>query len=153
MWEKAKVHFNKISPENREKYRLEQFLSELDNKEQLKYKDPTAAGLLAIVPGAGHLYCERHRDALVSFLVNGALIFAAYEAFDHDQNALGGIVALFEVGLYSGNIYSAVSSAHKYNRYEKDRFLKYLKEQAKIDLSFGGTGGNKTFILSCRVPF
>jgi tetratricopeptide (TPR) repeat protein len=153
LWENAKVHFNKISPKNREKYRLEQFLNKLDNKEQLKYKDPTAAGLLAIVPGAGHLYCERYRDALVSFLVNGALIFAAYEAFDHDQNALGGMVALFEVGLYSGNIYSAVSSAHKYNRNEKDRFLKYLKEQAKIDLSFGGTGGNKTFTLSCRVPF
>ncbi len=153
LWENAQACFNKISPQNREKYRLEQFLKELDNKKQLKRKDPAAAGLLAIVPGAGHLYCERYRDALVSFLVNGALIFAAYEAFDHDQNALGGIITLIEIGFYSGNIYSAVGSAHKYNRRERDRFLRYLKEQTKVAISFGGAEGNKTFMLSCRFSF
>jgi tetratricopeptide (TPR) repeat protein len=145
--------FNKISPQNREKYRLEQLLKELDKGKQLKRKDPSVAGLLAIVPGAGHVYCERYRDALVSFLVNGALIFAAYEAFDEDQNALGGIITLLEVGFYSGNIYSAVSSAHKYNRRERDRFLKYLEEHSRIRVSLDEPRDRASVLISYQLLF
>jgi len=153
LWENAQTCFDKISPQNRETYRLKQLLDELDKKKLLKRKDPTTAGLLAIVPGAGHLYCERYRDAFVSFLVNGALIFAAYEAFDHDQNVLGGIITLVEVGFYSGNIYSAVSSAHKYNRDEKNRFLRYLQKRSRIKISLTGPQHNNAFLLSCQVLF
>jgi len=153
LWENAQTCFDKISAQNREKYRLRHLLKELDRKKLLKRKDPSIAGLLAIVPGAGHLYCKRYRDALVSFLVNCALIFAAYEAFDHDQEALGGIITFVEIGFYSGNIYSAVSSAHKYNRDEKNRFLRYLKEHAKINISLAGPQENKALMLSCRLSF
>lgn len=153
LWGNAQTYFDKISAQNREKYRLEQLLKELDKKKLFKRKHPSIAGLLAVVPGAGHLYCERYRDALMSFLVNGALIFAAYEAFDHDQNALGGIITFVELGFYSGNIYSAVSSAHKYNRDEKKRFLRYLKEHGKINISLGGSEGNKALMLFCQFSF
>jgi len=152
LWEDAQTCFDKISLQNREEYKLKQLSDELDKKKLLKRKDPTTAGLLAIVPGAGHLYCERYRDGFVSFLVNGALIFAAYESFDHDQDVLGGIITLVEVGFYSGNIYSAVSSAHKYNLDEKNRFLKYLEEHAKVGISLGGPE-KKALMLSCRVSF
>jgi hypothetical protein len=152
-WENAQACFDKISAQNREKYRLKRLLKELDNKKALKHKNPTTAGLLAIVPGAGHLYCERYRDALVSFLVNGALILAAYETFDNDQNALGGIITFVELGFYSGNIYSAVSSAHKYNRDEQNRFLRYLKQNAKVNISLRGSDKNTALVLSCRLPF
>ena len=151
--ENAQTCFDKISAQNREKYRLKQLLKELENQKAVKRKDPATAGLLAIVPGAGHLYCERYRDALVSFLVNGALILAAYEAFDNDQNALGGIITFVELGFYSGNIYSAVSSAHKYNRDEENRFLRYLKENAKIDISLRESERNMALVLSCRLSF
>jgi tetratricopeptide (TPR) repeat protein len=151
--EDAETCFNKISPGNREKYRLQQLLQELDKEQKLRRKNPATAGVLGIVPGAGHLYCERPRDALASFLINGALIFAAYEAFDHDQDVLGGIITLVELGFYSGNIYSAVSSAHKFNRHEKYYFLKRLKEEARVNFSLGGQQGDKMFVLSCRVPF
>jgi tetratricopeptide (TPR) repeat protein len=153
LWEDAHTYFEKISPQSREKYRLRQLSQELDKKNLLKRKDPSIAGLLAIVPGAGHLYCKRYRDALVSFLVNGALILAAYEAFDHDQNALGGIITFVEVGFYAGNIYSAVNSAHKYNLDEKDRFLRYLKDRARISISLGGPQENKALMLSCQLSF
>jgi tetratricopeptide (TPR) repeat protein len=152
-WENAQAYFDKISAQNREKYRLKQLLKELDNEKALKHKDPTTAGLLAIVPGAGHLYCQRYRDALVSFLVNGALILAAYEAFDNDQNALGGIITFVELGFYSGNIYSAVSSAHKYNRDEENRFLRYLKQNAKIDISLRGSDRSMALVLCCQLSF
>ena len=89
LWEKARDGFERISFQNRDKYNIRQILIELDRKLSLKRKNPTIAGILAIVPGAGHLYCERKRDAFVSFLLNGAMIYAAYEAFDNDLNALG----------------------------------------------------------------
>lgn len=153
LWEKARESFEKISPQNRERYNLKQILIELKKQRPLKGKNPTIAGLLAIIPGAGHLYCNRKRDAFISFLLNGAMIYAAYEAFDHDLDALGGIITLFELGFYSGNIYSAVSSAHKYNRDEKNRFLNSLKGHANLNISFVRPDGNKSLLLACRLSF
>lgn len=153
MWEKARECFETISPQNRERYNLERLSIELKNRTPIKGKNPTVAGLLAIMPGAGHLYCERKRDAFVSFLLNGIMIYAAYEAFENDLHALGGIIALFELGFYSGNIYSAVSSAHKYNRDKRNRFLQYLKKHTKMNLSFVGPDKGKSLLLSCQFSF
>jgi tetratricopeptide (TPR) repeat protein len=153
MWAKARGCFEKISPQNRERYNLEQLSIELKKKTPIKRKNPYTAGLLAIIPGAGHLYCERKRDAFVSFLLNGVMIYAAYEAFDNDLDALGGIIALFELGFYSGNIYSAVSSAHKYNRDGKNRFLKYLKENVRINISLGRPNEGESLLLLCQFSF
>ncbi|UCG99850.1 MAG: tetratricopeptide repeat protein [Deltaproteobacteria bacterium] len=153
LWEKARESFEEISPQNRERYNIKQILTELKEKRPLTRKNPTVAGLLAIIPGAGHLYSERKRDALISFLLNGAMIYAAYEAFDHDLDALGGIITLFELGFYSGNIYGAVSSAHKYNRDEKNRFLNYLKEHSKINISLVSPKKNKSILLACQFSF
>lgn len=153
LWEKARDSFERISPQNRERYNIRQILIELDRKLPLKRKSPTIAGILAIVPGAGHLYCERKRDAFVSFLLNGAMIYAAYEAFDNDLNALGGIITFFELGFYSGNIYSAVSSAHKYNRDKKTKFLDYLKKHAKINISSVSLNHETYLFLLCQFSF
>lgn len=153
LWEKARESFERISAQNWEKYNIKQILIGLDKKIPLKRKSPTTAGLLAIIPGAGHLYCERRRDAFISFLLNGAMIYAAYEAFDDDLNALGGIITLFEIGFYSGNIYSAVSSAHKYNRDEKSNFFKYLKKHTKISISSVNPNQEPSILLLCQFPF
>jgi len=153
LWEKAQKYFEEISVQNRKKYNLKGIVMELERKLPLKGKNPTTAGLLAIIPGAGHLYCERKRDALISFLLNSAMIYAAYEAFDHDLNVIGGIIAFFELGFYSGNIYSAVNSAHKYNRDEKSKFLDYLKNNTKIDISSGILNKNRSLLLMCQFSF
>jgi len=153
LWEKARESFEEISFQNRESYNIKNLLMEIHRKTPLKGKSPTIAGLLAIVPGAGHLYCERKRDAFISFLLNGAMIYAAYEAFDRDLDALGGIIVLFELGFYSGNIYSAVSSAHKYNRNAEKQFLDHLKETETIDISFDNTNKSSPFLLLCRFYF
>ena len=152
-WENAQTCFHKISHGNREKYRIEHLLKELNKKKHLKRKNPAAAGLFAILPGAGHLYCERRRDALLAFLVNGALILAACEAFDQELYALGGVITVVELGFYSGNIYSAVSSAHKYNRDERNRFLRDLEERAKIKISVAGPQHSEAVLLSCQFLF
>ena len=153
LWEKAQKCFDEISAQNRKKYNLEEIVMELDRKLPLKRKNPTTAGLLAIIPGAGHLYCERKRDGLISFLLNGAMIYAAYEAFDNDLNVIGGIITFFELGFYSGNIYSAVNCAHKYNRDEKSKLLDYLKKSTKINFSMNNTNQHASFFLSCNFSF
>jgi len=122
---------------------------EIEKKEELSRKSPTTAGILAaVLPGAGHLYVERPRDALVAFLLNGAFIWGAAELFHHDNYVAGGILAFFELGWYSGNIYSAVSSAHKYNRDKENEFIKKLKN--RFSLAYYHEGGDQGIVISHR---
>jgi len=136
-WEKARKYFGKISNQNKEKFRLKKLADELDKERQIAKKDPRLAGFLSIIPGGGYLYNERYQDALIAFLLNGGLIWAAYEAFDNDNDALGAIISFVEVGFYAGNIYGAASSAHKYNRNKTEQFIENLKKNTKIQLSAG----------------
>lgn len=153
LWNKAIESFEKVSAPNREKYKLKDTLAELEAELPLSTKNPTLAGILAVVPGAGHLYCGRKRDALISILLNGVMIYAAYEAFDNDLIAIGSIITVFELGFYGGNIYSAVSSAHKYNRNAKARFLDELRTKTKVDISSGNPHTDQTFLLTYRFSF
>lgn len=102
--------------------------------EALPSKNPTTAGVLAVVPGLGHLYCNRPKDAVVAFLLNGLTIWAAIEAFDEDLDVLGGVLLLLESGWYTGNIYSAVNSAHKYNRKVRNDFRGSLPDRLNLNL-------------------
>lgn len=150
-WDNARLYFEKISRANREKFRLERLSAELAREAGIARKNPTLAGALSIVPGGGYLYCERYQDALFAFLLNGAMIWAAYEAFDDDNPALGALLTLVEVGFYSGSIYGAVGSAHKYNRGKTERFIENLKKYTKIDLS--GDPESKSIRLSLKFTF
>ena len=107
--------------------------------EDLPYKRPVYAGTLAaLMPGLGHAYVSRYRDATVAFLLNGLFIWAAAESFNRDHEVLGGILTLLEVGWYAGNIYSAVNCAHKHNRKLQNDFRDSLKDQ--FDLRFFAAG-------------
>ncbi|MEA3359715.1 MAG: tetratricopeptide repeat protein [Thermodesulfobacteriota bacterium] len=153
LWEKATDCLKKVSLKNQGRYNIKETLNGLDKKNHIKRKNPTVAGFLSVVPGAGHLYCERGKDALISFILNGAMIFAAYEAFDKDLNGIGGVISFLELGFYSGNIYSAVSSAHKYNRGEQRRFLDYIKKGKRISISMDNPEENKSVLILCQFPF
>jgi tetratricopeptide (TPR) repeat protein len=134
-WERAQDAFDQMSPSSRERYRLEELGEELSQADQIKLKDPQLAGALSILPGAGQMYCERYQDGIFALLLNGGLILAAYESFDEDLPALGAVITLVEIGFYTGNIYGAISSAHKYNRDQTQRFIDRLNTNTKIDLS------------------
>jgi tetratricopeptide (TPR) repeat protein len=118
--------------------------------EALPYKEPTTAGVLAILPGLGHAYCERYKDALVAFLLNGLFIWAAIESFDENHDALGVMLGFLEVGWYAGNIYSAVNAAHKHNRYIKNEYLRNLPD--RLNLNLFTTGGGHLG-LALRIDF
>ena len=150
-WDEARSYFNKISAKNRRKFELKKLSAALEKEAAIPYKSPKLAGFLSIVPGAGYLYCGRYQDALIAFLLNGGLIYAAYESFDKGQSALGGVISFVEFGFYSGNIYGAISSAHKYNREKTGQFIQHIKENVKINLS--ADMKNKGVTLSLQWSF
>jgi tetratricopeptide (TPR) repeat protein len=114
--ERARQYLSKISPSNQNRYKIDQYDDLIFRAEHAPSKNPEAAGLFAIIPGGGFLYCERYHDALITFLLNTGLMLAAYEAWDHDNKALAGVIGFVETGFYTGNIYGSISSAHKFNQ-------------------------------------
>jgi tetratricopeptide (TPR) repeat protein len=150
-WDDAKRHFSKISIQNQGKYKLQRVSDELTKVSSIPHKNPKMAGLLSVIPGAGYVYCRRYKDALIAFLLNGTLIYAAYESFRNDNYALGGLITAFELGFYTGNIYGSATSAHKFNRAEKRAFIDELKHHLKINLS--GSLHQKSLMLSFNYLF
>lgn len=121
--EQAKAQLEKISDVGKQKYQSIDRVDTLDKALEVPQKDPATAGVMAVIPGGGFLYCERYQDALVSFLLNVGLMYASYEAFDEGHEALGGVLAFVETGFYSGNIYGSITAAHRHNRRKKIQIL------------------------------
>lgn len=133
--ERSHVAFSRISPKNRTDFQADDLQTNLNAINDLPQKNPLTAGLLSIIPGGGYLYCGRYRDALTAFLVNSVLIYAAYESFDNDLYAIGGMIAVLETGFYAGSIYGGISSAHKFNRARKNEFVRELKTRFVPDFT------------------
>ena len=150
-WDQALVVLGEISLEGRRFYRLEALSRALNEDPKMKRKSPGLAGTLAVLPGAGYLYCGRYQDALVAFLVNGGLIWAAYESFDNGLYALGSVITFVEIGFYAGNIYGSVASAHKYNRKNERRWIENLRRRLKVNLATRPE--NRGVELSLRYTF
>ncbi|MEO5370799.1 MAG: tetratricopeptide repeat protein [Magnetococcus sp. DMHC-1] len=99
-------------------------LREMDALPLLPYKDSWVAGSLsALLPGAGHLYLERPRDAGFAFLSNGLLVAGTYQAFSRGISGLGAALAMVELGWYSGTVFSAVSLTHRHNQKLRHDYL------------------------------
>ena len=136
-WDKARKSFLDVSKENKDTYQVDEILSRLEKTPDIPKKSPALAGTLALIPGAGYLYCKRYQDAFVSCLLNSALIYAAYESFDHDQHALGGVISFIGFGFYSGSIYGSTSAAHKYNRNARRSFIRDIKKDIPSGIQLG----------------
>ena len=135
-WREARKTLGHVSDTT--KYPTEKLNAALDRTDAIPQKSPALAGTLSIVPGAGQLYCGRYQDALIAFLLNTGLIWAAVDAYNQDQYALGGLLTFVGAGFYAGNIYGAVSDAHKYNRDQKNRFKENLRWQLRLSVESSG---------------
>lgn len=130
----ARAHFSKLPPVTRQR-----LLQETENYQQLARKSARLAGTLsALVPGMGQLYAERPQQAGIAFALNGAFIYGAVEAWENENFAVAGILSLFELGWYGGNIYNAMNNAQQFNRHQRASFLDRL--QQRLDLSLGWRG-------------
>ena len=97
---------------------------------RFKRKSPALAAVLAaILPGAGHFYCNRYADGVVAFGLNAAFIAASVESFRKRVYAPGVIASSVELVWYSGTIYGAVNAANRFNKKRREKLLRGLRER------------------------
>ncbi len=148
-WESAGRLLARISRESSFYPSAEIFSEGLAHIDHLPKKSPATAGTLAaVLPGAGHVYTENYRDGLVAFLLNGVFIWAAVEQFDRGNNVTGGIITFFELGWYTGNIYSALGSAHKFNDRIEEGFIQSLKARTAMSFRQDREGDSRYLVLN-----
>lgn len=146
--DQALGYLEKISPDNAASYAADNRIALVHKAKQGHKKNPTLAGVLSVIPGGGLAYCGRYKDAAVTFLLNVGLMVATWQAWENDNEALAGVIGFVETGFYSANIYSGVSSAHKYNRAQIIQILnQQVYIQPKIDPETKGAS------LTLNFPF
>jgi len=107
-----------------------ELMGALEQLPHVPRKSPFLSGMLAaLMPGAGHLYTGQKKQALFSFVTNALLIVGSYEAFSKELYTAGGFLSLFSINYYSGNIFGAITSAHKFNRQKREEHLEQLMKQ------------------------
>lgn len=119
----ARDHLEMISPMNRQQFETLDILGMISDIENADRKNPVLSGTLSVIPGLGYLYCERFHDAVMTFCLNAGLILAAVKAHEQSNDPLAAVLAAVETGFFSGNVYGAVTAAHKYNRAQRLRIL------------------------------
>ncbi len=118
----------------------------------LPRKSPLMAGLLAaVIPGAGHFYMGKKKQAIFAFVTNALLFYGAYEAFASEIYAVGGIASFFSLNYYSGNIFGALNSAHKFNKNVREEYLEGFRR--KYNLSIKLKGGKEGPMLEFALNF
>lgn len=105
----------------------ENSVSVLAKMEKFKYKNPTTAMLLSIVPGIGYLYTCTPKNAIVSIIVNSLLAYTVYTSLKVHNWGLGIIMGAFSVSFYGGNIVGSGVSAKRYNEKIKNDAIAELK--------------------------
>jgi tetratricopeptide (TPR) repeat protein len=147
-WHLADQEFTLISADNQDRFQIGDIRQALSKSDTIPLKNPATAGMLSILPGGGQLYSGRYQDALTAFLINGGLIWAAWEAFDSENYALGSVIGFVEFGFYAGNINGAISSAHKYNNNRISEFKEILNSRRQVPLSLMPTPGGAALRLT-----
>lgn len=135
-WRKAREELRKVPDKSSLHEQAAALAVEAEQYPDIPRKSPAlAGGLSAVLPGAGQFYIGRPRDAAVSFFLNGLFVWATVEAFRRDNDVTGGILLFFESGWYLGNVYNAVSGAHKFNRRAEERLLDDLQSRYDVLIS------------------
>lgn len=90
---------------------------------------PWLAGTMStIIPGTGQFYDKRPGDGVVALLTVGLLTAGSYFLWnDYKYKEIAVAVSVTDIFFYLGNIYSAFSSAHKYNRLYLKKNIDMLK--------------------------
>lgn len=81
-------------------------------------KSPFLAGAMStVIPGLGKVYTNRWKDGVFSFVLFAASAWQSYRGFDKYgvNSVFGWTFGAFAAGVYAGNIYGSVKSAHTYN--------------------------------------
>ncbi len=91
-----------------------------------------AGTLSASIPGAGSFYTKRYNEALYAFFINLIFLGATLESNRSGQEAKSALLGFFALAFYSGNIYTAINGAHKYNDLSQTRYWNNLRTKHNL---------------------
>ena len=83
--------------------------------QESKYKSPTLARILSIIPGGGYLYTKHTGSAITSLVMNSLLAYATYTSIKSENYGVAGLCGFLSLSFYFGNINGAGRSAIRYN--------------------------------------
>ncbi len=92
--------------------------------EATRYKKPwVAAGLSAVIPGAGKAYTKDWADGAIALVFVGLNSWQSYRRFSNEgvRSVWGWFHGGFAAGFYIGNIYGAHKAARLYNGRQKHK--------------------------------
>lgn len=113
---KEAIHaYSQVSDNYIYKEYLSRNLKIIDQINRQRFKNPTLAGMLGIVPGAGYAYSGHVTTAISSFLLNGLLGYATYTSFKNNNYGVGILSGVFSAAFYIGNISGGAKAAKRYN--------------------------------------
>jgi len=113
---------------------------EISHWESLPYRSAFLAGTLsAVLPGLGQWYDGRFWDGAAALMINSMFAYGIYATLDKEYYVPAGILIFFGAGFYGANIFSAVSSAHKFNRTIKENQWQLLKSKYSLDVDWNGS--------------
>jgi len=151
-YESAQEHLFRVRESSDYQEPSRELARALEQLPHLPRKSPFLAGVLAaVMPGAGHLYTGKKKQALFTFFTNALLAFGTYEAFSNDLYTAGGFLSLFSLNYYSGNIFGALNSTHIFNKNVKEAYLEQFRH--KYELSINLRGGEKTSLLEFTLRY
>src|SRR3989338_8326165 len=113
--------------------------TEIEKWHTLPYRSPFLAGMFsAMLPGLGQWYDGRFWDGMSALVVNSMFAYGIYATWRDEHYVAFGIVTFLASGFYGGNIFSAVSSAHKFNRNVKESKWQILQKKYGVNLEWNG---------------
>ena len=127
--------------------------AELAGAPRLQAKSPALAGVLAVLPGLGHVYAERYQDALNAFYPSAVLGTATgvtgwYAHRDELSYAWPALVGTLALTFYAANIYSAVNVTRQANQLivenEVAAYRRLSQMQALEQLDYEPRGAGQT---------
>lgn len=102
-------------------------MTEVQGWGELPHRRPgVAAGLSAVLPGAGQAYVGRWGEAGSALIVNTMLIGSTAALLRREEYFAGVSVGLLALSFYGGNIMSARWGAHRFNRRAREERLEAL---------------------------
>ena len=103
-----------------------------DKLMNLKEKKPAVAKILSIIPGAGYLYAGHKGSAVASFIANSLLMYATYTSIKKKNHGVAGVMGLFSLSFYIGNINGASRSVKRYNEKMRNQIFNEIERDNNI---------------------
>lgn len=133
-WSEAQKFYSRVSPMQRPIVVQYQQVT-LQALAQRRKSPALAAGLSALMPGAGKVYTRDWKDGLMALVLVGTSAWQAQRAFKQSgsDSVRGWIFASVSTGFYIGNIFGSFKAAKVYNQRQNEYHQKAIENIFSAD--------------------